>query len=214
MFSPRAVTSDQNDIHPDLAKVVQRHLAYPFLRPSAPHTQAAWNEIKSWFCGDNLILDSGCGQGESTYNLALRFPQHKVLGVDKSAVRVAASPPLPANGRIIRADVVDLWGLMVAAEIKLAQHCVFYPNPWPKKAQLQRRWHGHPAWRWLLQLGGQLELRTNWEIYAQEFAAALEISQCPRPAVQRWWPHPSPITQFERKYHRSGQLLYKVSTIL
>ena len=213
MFEARAVSSNQKGMLPDLDAVVRRNLENEYLRPPALHTRTAFAIVKDWFCGDNLILDSGCGQGESTYNIAKKFPQARVLGVDKSAARLALGPVLPLNAKIIRADLVDLWGLMAQAGIKLQYHFILYPNPWPKKTHLRRRWHGHPAWRWLLQLGGQLELRTNWEIYAQEFARALEISQYPRPEL-RSLQTSSPITQFERKYSLARQNLYLLKTSL
>ncbi|QLH43742.1 MAG: class I SAM-dependent methyltransferase [Coxiellaceae bacterium] len=36
------------------------------------------------FQGDEAILDIGCGDGKITYQIALRVPKGKVLGVDNS----------------------------------------------------------------------------------------------------------------------------------
>ena len=123
-----------------------------------------------------MVLDSGCGTGESTVLLARRYPDCLVVGVDKSAARLDKAPQLPANARLLRADLADIWRLMDDAGWKLAQHYLLYPNPWPKPAQLKRRWHGHPVFPDLLVLGGRLVLRSNFEVYVDEFARALELA--------------------------------------
>ena len=54
-----------------------------------------------------------------------------------------------------------------------------YPNPWPKKKHLGRRWHGAPVFPALVKLGGELEMRSNWQTYLDEFALALACLQIP-----------------------------------
>ena len=154
------------------------------------------------------MLDSGCGTGSSTARIAERHPDCTVLGIDQSAARLnrfAESERL--NMRRIRARVEDIWRLLAADEVRPARHFLLYPNPWPKAAQLRRRWHGHPAFPGLLALGGQLQLRTNWSIYAEEFALAAGICGIETPPVVSFSVD-SPLTPFERKYAASGHDLF------
>src|SRR5699024_12751153 len=65
---------------------------------------------------------------------------------------------------------------MAAAGWRLEKHYVLYPNPWPKAAHLGRRWHGHPAWRELLLLRGEMVCRSNWRLYLDEMQADLAVS--------------------------------------
>ena len=62
--------------------------------------------------------------------------------------------PMPANAVLIRADLVDFWRLLADNGVRLARHYNLYPNPWPKIGHLARRWHGHPVFPALLELGG------------------------------------------------------------
>ena len=52
------------------------------------------------------ILDIGCGTGRSTVQLAKKFPDAKVIGVDLSAV--PNLHPKPSNVEYIQADVREL----------------------------------------------------------------------------------------------------------
>jgi len=156
------------------------------------------------------VLDSGCGTGWSTARLAERYPDAIVLGVDQSAARLERfrEPELP-NMRRVRARAEDFWRLLAADGIRPARHFLLYPNPWPKAAQLRRRWHGHPVFADLLALGGSLELRTNWRIYADEFRIAAGTCGIDTPPVVSFSVD-SPLTPFERKYAESGHRLYRL----
>ncbi len=188
-----------------------------------------------------VILDSGCGTGESTLHLARKFPGVPVIGIDKSAMRLnkagnehqlrhATSPwreerpigstsetptatfprqeerPIgskngvqqnqgensaepassalgapPANAFWVRAELLDFWKLALeevqAGRWQVLHHAVYYPNPWPKESEATRRFHLHPIFPTLMALSSTTELRTNWEIYAREFAEAARILQ-------------------------------------
>jgi tRNA (guanine-N7-)-methyltransferase len=81
----------------------------------------------------------------------------------------------------------------------LAAHYLLYPNPWPKPGHLARRVHGHPAFPLLPALGGRLELRSNWQIYVEEFGVALHLREIAA-SVSRCPGRGHPLTPFERKY--------------
>ena len=172
--------------------------------------------------GAPLILDSGCGTGYSTLLIANMFPDHYVIGIDRSEFRLqktvrGGASLLPDNIDFVRADLVDYWRLLYANSISVAYHYLLYPNPWPKIGHVSRRWHGHPVFPTLLALGGVLECRSNWKIYIDEFGFAVKTYQgiledtalateIHKPIV--------PWTPFELKYLASGHTLYRASVRL
>ena len=247
-MSARAVTSNQEDIYKHLEEVVRKYATTSFLRPIADHTREAFEKacefVKRFYrvdCRDSnlesrndvltLVLDSGCGTGESTIHLARKFPNVPVIGIDKSAERltkagnehqlkcaVAGSLEVPANVFWVRAELLDFWRLALekvnAGEWKILHHALYYPNPWPKESEATRRFHLHPIFPTLLRLSPVTELRTNWEIYAREFEKAARVAgdslslnldvECASFNPE------NPETAFERKYQAAGQKLYKL----
>lgn len=155
-----------------------------------------------------LVLDSGCGTGASTRWLAAANPGAMVIGVDKSADRLSRHGEQGPGYSLVRADLNDFWRLLRASEHRVSRHYLLYPNPWPKPRQLNKRWYASPAFPVILGLGGVLELRTNWSIYAEEFAAALALAGVASD-VESFTPD-EPICPFEDKYAASGQTLYRL----
>ena len=204
------VHSNQAYCHPDLARTVARHLSHANQRPLADHTRAAFSACTSRVAAHAgpIILDSYCGTGMSSAQLAQHYPQHLVIGIDQSAHRLGRSDQqLPDNCLLVRADCGDFWRQALAADWPISHHFLLYPNPWPKRSQLKRRIHGRPEFATLVALGGQLELRSNWQIYVEEFGMALFL------AGQMPWidepPTATPLTLFERKYQDSGHQLWR-----
>ncbi len=164
-----------------------------------------------------LILDTGCGVGLSTLNLAAQFPDHFVIGIDQSEDRLGRNTqwdgPQPDNLCFIRADLVDYWRLLLDARIFPARQYLLYPNPWPKIGHLARRWHGHAVFPSIVALGGVIECRSNWRIYVEEFAAALTQLSGQATACEAYATD-APITPFERKYLASAHALWRCRTAL
>lgn len=216
----RLPTSAQTTINDHLATLLDRHRAAPFRKPYSDYNRAAFDasiERRNRLAPDApLILDACCGVGESSVALATAFPDHYVIAVDQSASRLTRkvhASPLPDNLDLVRADLVDYWRLLVDADIRLARHYLLYPNPWPKIGQLARRWHGHPVFPALLELGGVLECRSNWPIYIDEFCFAVGRLTDHRPLAELYAPA-QPMTPFERKYLASGHPLYRAVVAL
>lgn len=209
----RRVTSNQDGIHPDLDKVVRKHQAARFRKPIADYVPSILENIehkRRQFSG-RLILDSACGTGESSLSLAARFPGDVIVGLDQSSHRLAKTSAIPENVLLLRADVVDVWCAMAEAGWQVDQHYLFYPNPWPKKKHLLRRWHGHPVFPALLKISKHIELRSNWSVYVAEFSRAffLLTQECgvqqaisPDTVATRF------VSPFEKKYGESGQALW------
>lgn len=215
--SSRVVVSSQPGPHHDLARRVSRALASPLQKPIAEHTQAAFEQAAAWLAAQNapLILDAGCGVGLSTRRLAAAFSDYAVIGVDRSADRLSRDHgALPDNALLVRADLVDFWRLAQRAGWAPVRHYVLYPNPYPKAAQLKMRWHGHPVLPSLLALGGRLELRTNWRLYAEEFALAVAQVTGREATLAQYNPSGDYLTPFEAKYDQSGQPLWQLTANL
>ncbi|MCP1313633.1 MULTISPECIES: tRNA (guanosine(46)-N(7))-methyltransferase TrmB [unclassified Halomonas] len=209
----RIVTSNQSGPHRDLARRLERALAHPLKKPVAAHNQRAFDAAGTWYAARRapLILDAGCGVGLSTRRLAARFPDHAVIGVDRSESRLTREHgALPDNALLVRADLVDFWRLAQAAKWAPVRHYVLYPNPYPKASHLKMRWHGHPVFPALLALGGRLEVRSNWPLYIEEFAECVRLAaRCPV-RVEPVTPEGEYLTPFEAKYDQSGQPLWRL----
>lgn len=211
----REVVSNQDGVHESLEKVVRKHLGSKFLRPYPVHAVEKFNALAEQIKDDPrpLIFDSCCGVGESTAKIAQDHPDSLVIGLDKSGHRLAKTPVvLPENALLLEVDLNDFWRLAASAGWKLQKHYILYPNPWPKSQHFQRRWHGGALFPTILELGGTLELRSNWKTYLDEFTAALEIAGHTT-AVEEFGSS-DPITPFERKYQASGQKLWRMQVQL
>lgn len=216
------VISSQQEVHPRLEETVKRHLDNEWVQPFHQPSVAAYALLKSE-CGLSaerpFILDSGCGTGASTRQIADRYPDHVVIGVDQSQARLAKSGLRNGylqskNLILIRAELSTFWRLIAEDGFIPGMHFLFYPNPWPKATHMKRRWHGHPVFPVLLSLGGIIEMRCNWNIYAQEFAVAVSLATKQSVEVVSYQPAEGEghtASPFEKKYFQRGQNLYAVT---
>ncbi|AYA63026.1 tRNA (guanine(46)-N(7))-methyltransferase TrmB [Alteromonas sp. RKMC-009] len=211
----REVLSNQQGIHEKLDELVERYRRTENQRPVSDHTRASFDNVCAWlddWQGD-VILDSCCGVGESTANLAERFPDARVIGIDKSALRVDKHVHYQSenqNYAVFRADVNDFWRLARTADWNIVQHFLLYPNPYPKPSQVQKRWYASAAMVDIMALCSNIEVRSNWFLYLMEFARAAshydlsgDISEITGD---------NHMTPFERKYRGSGQPCWRLNT--
>ena len=229
----KEVLSNQEGPFKDLERLVRKYACTPYLRPIADHTRRAFADAEQFiadfytkhqptpsegmpFAPLPVILDSGCGTGESTFHLAKQFPDYPVIGIDKSAVRLdkaGNANTLPRNAFYVRAELIDFWRLalekVTAGQWTIPYHALYYPNPWPKQSEAGRRFHLHPIFPALLRLAHTTELRTNWEIYAQEFAQAARLLLPKADITIQLIKDGEPITAFERKYKNARQQLWR-----
>ncbi|MFA7521422.1 MAG: methyltransferase domain-containing protein [Halothiobacillaceae bacterium] len=212
----RRVSSTQTGPHDDLLPQVARHARRGFDKPIADYNRIAFDQVADRVHseGQPLILDSGCGTGDSSRELARQHPDHLVIGIDRSADRLTRHrDDTPTNCLLVRADLIDFWRLADEANWRPAQHYLLYPNPEPKARHLKRRFHAHPVFPFFVALGGRIESRSNWRIYLEELAIALAFHGRETRLAQIEPDDNPPITLFERKYRASGQPLWRLETI-
>ena len=225
------VISNQQGIHENLESIVRKHFETEYKKPIAEHTQVAFDQIKNRVetalkKDTPLLFDSFCGTGISTGILAKNNPNALVIGIDRSIARLSKTynEALSENAILVQAECADFWLLAYQAGWSLYSHTIYYPNPYPKAKHIKRRWHAHPTYPLLFKLGGEVELRTNWKIYADEFNQAfvyaldyLEDSQLSCKGVETLCLDNTTdsktistqlMTLFEKKYYINGQKLY------
>lgn len=218
-FTPsNEITTNQDDLNQNLDQTVLKHLNSRFAKPYSDFSLETFRVFEKLVeqAAKPLIFDSCCGVGESSVRLAQQFPDHLVVGLDKSANRLDKNERQGLergdNLLLLRADLNDFWRQALEAGIKPERHYVLYPNPWPKSKHLGRRWHGAPVFPALVALGGQLELRSNWRLYLAEFARALELAGKSSQLTE--YRSDEPLTAFERKYWDSQQTTWQLTADL
>ena len=130
---------------------------------------------------------------------------HRSIGAQTGKTSADGAAQLPPVARRSR----TFWYCLAEAGIRLHSHWLLYPNPWPKASQFKKRLHGHGAFPKLAQLGGALEMRTNWDLFAEEFALAADLIGL-KGSIDMVSPA-APMTLFERKYQERGQTLWRFS---
>jgi tRNA G46 methylase TrmB len=212
--SPEIVSS-QTGPHARLPDVVRRHRDHAWRAPLHAATAlqfARWQGVDD--AAMPLVVDLGCGHGDSTLALAQRHAGARLLGVDQSAHRLARLAPtgfaIHDRASLMRAEAATVLRLLAAAGRRIEVLYLLYPNPWPKPEHLLRRWHGHPVFPCLLANARRIVVRTNWRIYAEEFALAAAllgrvgtVATLPQDAES--------LTPFERKYRSSGHARFEVA---
>jgi tRNA (guanine-N7-)-methyltransferase len=211
----KLVLSNQISPHPYIIDIVKKHSESNYQAPvSAEIFQGFLHVLEIAENYSGIILDSGCGTGESTITLAKLFPDCLIVGVDKSAQRIQKGANVLKKLRLqncllLRSDVSFFWQFLIETQTKISEHFILYPNPWPKKKHVLRRWHAHSLFPKILKLSRSMTLRTNWNIYASEFAIASSyLTKNEIKPIE--FETKIPITAFERKYKNSNHKIFEV----
>lgn len=192
----------------------QRRRAWGYV--PGPAARMAFERLRPWLeaAAGDWQLDAGCGTGASTRALAQRQPCRLTVGLDKSLKRLRAGGAdaegwLCGPGWLLqRQDLRAFWWLLAESGLRARRQYLLYPNPWPKPGQVRRRWQAQPVLPLLLRAAHALELRSNWKVYVDEFALALDrfaITAVVEPLREQ-----QPLSPFERKYQASGHRLWRL----
>lgn len=215
-----SVTTNQTGIHKDLNKILDRNKLFEFKKPFTDFSINTFNEILSWIeknPNKEIVLDMCCGVGESTFHLSKKYKDCLVIGIDKSLDRIDRNNDFkknsPENMLLVRGDLIDLWRLFSSHknQLKIKKQYILYPNPYPKQKHLKMRWHGHAVFPFILSLGVEVELRSNWKLYLEEFQYAAEQFGFRKDIKVDIFVPECLITPFERKFHNSNQDLYSLN---
>lgn len=187
----------------------------------APHLIDArgWTQI---FDNDNpLVLEIGCGMGETTAKIAAQNPQTNYIGVEVFTAGVGALLKRIEeyglnNLRVIQHDAVEVVRDMLPEQILSGIH-VFFPDPWPKARHHKRRLIQPPFVHELtrrLHTGGYFHCATDWENYAEQMLAVLRAEPLltNSAAEGRFIPRPAhrPLTKYEQRGNRLGHGVWDV----
>lgn len=212
----KIVTTNQDGIHDDLELIYSKqNLNYQ--RPIADFSKETFLEIVDKIGQKQVIFDFGCGVGQSTYKIAQDNPECIVIGIDKSISRLDRNnhfkkdPQL--NAYLFRGELLDLIYLVYKAyedkKIRIKSLYFLYPNPWPKKIHVKRRFHGNPIAPFIYNIKVPIILRSNWKLYLEEFSFCSKLYERIPNNITRVNVE-VPLTPFEKKYHDSGQEIYEL----
>lgn len=155
-----------------------------------------------------VVLEIGCGMGETTVQIAHENPDTDYLGIEVHSPGVgslllrAESAGLD-NLRVLQHDAVEVVRERIAPATLSGVH-IYFPDPWPKKRHHKRRLI-QPAFVALLATrlrpGGYVHLATDWEEYAQQMLAVLSADPSLVNQAAGFAPRPAwrPLTKFERR---------------
>lgn len=213
------VISNQVGVHENILPLLERYKITKFKKPYSEESIKSFAEIRKWVSvmGDKpLILDLGCGVGESSFHLGSKYSDCLVVGIDKSLDRLERNnsfkKELPDNILLVRGDLIDLWRMFYEnqGEFKIKKQYILYPNPYPKKKHLKLRWYGQPVFSSIMNLNCPMELRSNWSQYLEDFLFASKVFHPGlHGEVEQFVPEVC-VTPFERKFLNSSQCLYRL----
>lgn len=165
--------------------------------------------------GIALCLDIGCGDGQSTLQLATEKDHSCVLAIETHTpgllkiVHEAKKKTLD-NILLFHGDILDL--LPVLSGIKFSRVHVYFSDPWPKARHHKRRLIQEHFVKNLLSLidqKGLIHIATDWQPYADHIKECLEsITLCqtsdkPYPDAQGYCFKRNP-TKYERRGLEKG----------
>jgi tRNA (guanine-N7-)-methyltransferase len=210
----------QDAMHPKLEEMHQKQQQYLFQKKYHDFSQVDFDIIdhKVQHLKRPIILDTCVGKGHSTEKLSIMYPEHLVIGIDQSLARLSANPGFqsklktlnfePGKPWLIRGDLFDWYRLIHQAKWPISIHYMLYPNPYPKKSQIKKRWYGHPVFPKLIQIADKHVICSNWLLYLQEFAEMAQKNHF-NASLKPHKPK-NGLSAFEIKYLQKEQPLYKL----
>jgi len=213
-----SVESNQQGVHEHLNDYLEKYSFENYQRPIADFSKVVWGEIISFIGNDPVIFDLGCGVGESSYHLAINNPEIKVVGIDKSISRLdrnnSFKEEIPKNMKLFRGELLDLIPIIYQEQYALDIKSVYilYPNPWPKKHHIKRRFYASPVSIHLFNINACIIKRSNWKLYLEESLVSANFFNRESSGVTIVEPKVY-MTPFEKKFSQSAQTLYELKII-
>ena len=128
-----------------------------------------------------LVLEIGCGMGETTAAIAQAHPEVNFLGCEVFVAGVGAlakrlDEMSLTNVRIVRHDAVEIVRDMIPENSLDGVH-IYFPDPWRKARHHKRRLVAQPFIGLLasrIRPGGYIHCATDWENYSEQMLEVLE----------------------------------------
>lgn len=168
-----------------------------------------------------IVLEIGCGMGETTAKIALQNPNVNYIGVEVFTSGVGAllkriDEYQLTNLRVMQHDAVEIVRDMIAPETLSGIH-IYFPDPWHKARHHKRRLIQSPFVHELalrLKPNGYIHCATDWENYAEQMLEVLsaedlltnssvEGGYIPRPEAR-------PLTKYENRGNKLGHGVWDV----
>ena len=194
--------------------------AYEALMPV--HGVAYQNQITSradWakiFGNDNpIVLEIGCGMGETTAKIAAQNPHINYIGVEVFTSGVGAllkriTEYGLSNLRVMQHDAVEIIRDMIPHDTLDGIH-IYFPDPWHKARHHKRRLIQSPFVHELalrLKPDAYIHCATDWENYAEQMLEVLSTEALLHNTSpsQTYIPRPEyrPLTKYENRGNRLG----------
>lgn len=169
-----------------------------------------------------LVVDIGCGQGESTLAGAQARPEANFLAVEVYTPGVAAlllgmEQHELDSIRAVQANAPEVLDHLLP-EASADEIWIFFPDPWHKARHHKRRLVSDslvPQLTRVLRDGGTLRLATDWEDYAWQMREVLDDAADLRNLHDGFAPRfeTRPLTSFENKAHRAGREIFDLTYV-
>lgn len=173
---------------------------------------------KTVFQNDNpLVLEIGCGMGETTAAIAKAKPDINFLGCEVYGAGVGAlciklHDLDLKNVRIIQHDAVEVIRDMIVDKSLTGVH-IFFPDPWRKARHHKRRLISEAFMKLVvpkMKEGAYFHCATDWENYAEQMLEVLQKNANLRNLYDGYAPKPQnplverPTTKFNERGNKLG----------
>lgn len=168
------------------------------------------------FGNDNpIVLEIGCGMGETTAKIAAQNPHINYIGVEVFTSGVGAllkriTEYGLTNLRVMQHDAVEIIRDMIAHGTLDGIH-IYFPDPWHKARHHKRRLIQPPFVHELalrLKPNAYIHCATDWENYAEQMLEVLSAETLLNNTspTQTYIPRPEsrPLTKYENRGNRLG----------
>lgn len=167
-----------------ISQAQKRALELTLPRYSVQYTPEHLNVEAAFGRQAPLVLEIGCGMGETTAAIAQLHPEVNYLGCEVFMAGVGAlakrlDEMQLDNVRIVHHDAVEVVRDMIAENSLDGVH-IYFPDPWRKARHHKRRLVAQPFIHLLasrIKPGGYIHCATDWENYAEQMIEVLESEE-------------------------------------